>query len=199
MSESPQFQRTGKAITQALIDLLHTKPFEKITVQDILDKTPVTRATFYAHFHDKYEIVEKMMDHFFADLSLIRNKLRDARQPWAQAELQTFFLAHRELTQALLKIHTEKVDFRSAMASELEKEYLESSTSATREIEAKIFAQAYVELYISLMNSDAPNPPTEYAYSIFIPVAARLLNLEHDKETLDFLSGRVRKNPFSPK
>ena len=40
--------------------LLKTKPFEKITVQDILDETPVTRSTFYKHYHDKYEIAEKM-------------------------------------------------------------------------------------------------------------------------------------------
>lgn len=47
MKENPQYLRTDKAIRQALIVLLKTKPFEKITVQDILDETPVTRSTFY--------------------------------------------------------------------------------------------------------------------------------------------------------
>jgi len=44
--KSPQYLRTYKAITNALIHLLREKPFEKIIVQDILDETPVTRATF---------------------------------------------------------------------------------------------------------------------------------------------------------
>lgn len=198
MSDNPQFKRTDKAIMQALVSLLNQKPFEKITVQDILDETPVTRATFYAHYRDKYEIAEKMLAHFITTRETVRKKLSSLHPPSQEVMHKMYYIDH-EFARALLKIHTEKVDFRSAMASELEKEYLESSASATREIEAKIFAQAYVELYISLMNSDAPNPPTEYAYSIFIPVAARLLNLEHDKETLDFLSGRVRKNPFSQK
>ena len=38
MSNSPQFQRTDKAILQAMVSLLKKKSFEKITVQDILDK-----------------------------------------------------------------------------------------------------------------------------------------------------------------
>ena len=66
MSNNPQFQRTDKAIMQAMVSLLKKKSFEKITVQDILDETPVTRATFYAHYHDKYEVVEKMLDHFLS-------------------------------------------------------------------------------------------------------------------------------------
>ena len=59
MQQNPQFLRTDKAIKQALIHLLNVKPFEKITVQDILDETPVTRSTFYKHFHDKYEMFIK--------------------------------------------------------------------------------------------------------------------------------------------
>ena len=51
MQTNPQYIRTDKAIKQALITLLKNKPFEKITVQDILDETPVTRSTFYKHFH----------------------------------------------------------------------------------------------------------------------------------------------------
>ena len=65
MSNNPQFQRTDKAIMQAMVSLLKKKSFEKITVQDILDETPVTRATFYAHYHDKYEVVEKCWIIFF--------------------------------------------------------------------------------------------------------------------------------------
>lgn len=191
MSESPQFQRTGKAITQALIDLLHTKPFEKITVQDILDKTPVTRATFYAHFHDKYEIVEKMMDHFFADLSQIRSKLRDARQSWAQAELQTFFLAHRELTQALLKIHTEKVDFRQAFARDLEQEYLAVADSPTSRIEARVYAQALTEMYLASLDDNPSGFSLERTKEVFLAVALKLLNISDDQEARRYLAHRL--------
>lgn len=191
MSESPQFHRTGKAITQALIDLLHTKPFEKITVQDILDKTPVTRATFYAHFHDKYEIVEKMMDRFFEALSQIRSKVRDVHHSSAQTELQTFFLAHRELTQALLKIHTEKVDFRQAFAKELEQEYLVSADSPTSRIEARVYAQALTEMYLAFLDESPSNFSLERTQEVFLAVALKLLTLSDDQETRRYLSRRL--------
>ena len=64
MKRTAQFIRTDKAIMQALIALLKEKPFEKITIQDILDETPVTRTTFYAHFKDKYEIAERMQEEY---------------------------------------------------------------------------------------------------------------------------------------
>lgn len=191
MSESPQFQRTGKAITQALIELLHTKPFEKITVQDILDKTPVTRATFYAHFHDKYEIVEKMMDRFFEALSQIRSKVRDVHHSSAQTELQTFFLAHRELTQALLKIHTEKVDFRQAFAKELEQEYLVSADSPTSRIEARVYAQALTEMYLAFLDDDPSGFSLERTKEVFLAVALKLLNISDDPEARRYLSHRL--------
>ena len=191
MSESPQFQRTGKAITQALIDLLRTKPFEKITVQDILDKTPVTRATFYAHFHDKYEIVEKMMDHFFEALSQIRSKVRDTRHSSAQTELQNFFLTHRELTQALLKIHTEKVDFRQAFAKQSEQEYLSSSDSPTSRIEARVYAQALTEMYLAFLDESPSSFSLERTQEVFLAVALKLLTLSDDPEARRYLSRRL--------
>lgn len=192
MSDNPQFRRTDKAIMKALVSLLNNKPFEKITIQDILDETPVTRATFYAHYRDKYDIAEKMLDHFISTRENLRKNLGAAHAPSLEV-LEKEYYIDPEFAKALLKIHTEKVDFRKAVAVELEKEYLETSTSPNRELEAKIFAQAYVELYISMMNSDAPIHSPEYAYSIFVNVAVQLLHLENDSETLEFLSAKVAK------
>lgn len=192
MSDNPQFKRTDKAITQALISLLNRKPFEKITIQDILDETPVTRATFYAHYRDKYEIAEKMLAHFISTREAVRRSL-SATHRSPHDILQQSSHVEGEFAKALLKIHTEKVDFRKVIAGELEKEYLASSNSPTKEVEARIYAQAYVELYIAVLNSDVIEGTPEYAYSIFVPVAAKLLNLHNDSETVDFLNRKVAK------
>ena len=55
--------------------LLSRKPFEKITVQDILDNTPVSRATFYKHFKDKYEIAEKIQEEILDARKELRQNL----------------------------------------------------------------------------------------------------------------------------
>ncbi len=53
----PRSIRTRRLL-DAFIDLMEEKLFEDITVQDITVHATVNRATFYAHFPDKYAIVE---------------------------------------------------------------------------------------------------------------------------------------------
>ena len=49
----PRTVRTYQALSGALVDLMHTREFNDITVQDLLDRAGVGRATFYAHFRNK--------------------------------------------------------------------------------------------------------------------------------------------------
>lgn len=53
----PRVNRTRQLLEQALSDLLTKKRFSQITVQDITEKAAVNRATFYAHFEDKYSLL----------------------------------------------------------------------------------------------------------------------------------------------
>lgn len=48
--------KTNAALIGAFEELLREKPFEKITVKTICDRALVSRATFYAHYRDKYEL-----------------------------------------------------------------------------------------------------------------------------------------------
>jgi AcrR family transcriptional regulator len=50
-------QRTRRLLADALIALMLDKGYDKITVQDILDRADVGRSTFYAHFHDKEDLL----------------------------------------------------------------------------------------------------------------------------------------------
>jgi AcrR family transcriptional regulator len=46
-------RRTRRALQEALRELMQEKAYDRITVQDVLDRADVGRATFYAHFRDK--------------------------------------------------------------------------------------------------------------------------------------------------
>ncbi|NWG07192.1 MAG: TetR/AcrR family transcriptional regulator [Chloroflexi bacterium] len=61
----PRVKRTRSLILQAFSDLLAEKGFESITVQDVTDKAQVNRATFYAHFADKYALLDSFISQLF--------------------------------------------------------------------------------------------------------------------------------------
>lgn len=51
--------RTKNAIIAAFWQLLEEKPYNKITVKDIVDSCQINRNTFYYHFHDIPELLEQ--------------------------------------------------------------------------------------------------------------------------------------------
>ncbi len=54
----PRAIRTRRLIQDAFLELTKTRDFEDITIADIAEKATVNRATFYAHFQDKYALLE---------------------------------------------------------------------------------------------------------------------------------------------
>ncbi|MGO3201138.1 MAG: TetR/AcrR family transcriptional regulator, partial [Ruoffia tabacinasalis] len=67
----PRVARTRKAIIESFIQLSERKPFENISVKDITEEALINRATFYNHFLDKYDLMEKAL---FEDVQLKLNR-----------------------------------------------------------------------------------------------------------------------------
>jgi AcrR family transcriptional regulator len=61
----PRVKRTRNLILQAFGSLLAEKGFESISVQDVTDKAEINRATFYAHFPDKYALLDFAIGQIF--------------------------------------------------------------------------------------------------------------------------------------
>ncbi|MEP7137176.1 MAG: TetR family transcriptional regulator [Chloroflexota bacterium] len=61
----PRVKRTRSLILQSFEGLLAEKGFETISVQDVTDKAEINRATFYAHFQDKYELLDRSISLMF--------------------------------------------------------------------------------------------------------------------------------------
>ncbi|WP_020060075.1 TetR/AcrR family transcriptional regulator [Bacillus sp. 123MFChir2] len=68
-SNDPRVKRTRQAIRDALISLIHEKSFNSITVQDIAEKATVNRATFYSHYYDKYDLLDKSIEEMLTTLA----------------------------------------------------------------------------------------------------------------------------------
>lgn len=53
---------TKELLINSFLHLIDKKDFEKITIADITSGASVNRATFYAHFEDKYELLDYVVN-----------------------------------------------------------------------------------------------------------------------------------------
>ena len=66
----PRAARTRILIQEAFLSLASEKSFETITVKDIVERANVNRSTFYAHFDDKYTLLDQLLSEAFtSDIS----------------------------------------------------------------------------------------------------------------------------------
>ena len=63
-------RRTRDALGDALVALMQEKPFDTITVQDVLDRAKVGRSTFYSHYSDKDDLLMSDVDDFYERVSM---------------------------------------------------------------------------------------------------------------------------------
>jgi AcrR family transcriptional regulator len=66
-------RRTKHSLSGALVELILEKPYDAITVQNVLDRADVGRSTFYAHYRDKEDLFlsdwEGLLDGFVRHLN----------------------------------------------------------------------------------------------------------------------------------
>lgn len=61
--------RTRNSIKEAFLSLVGEKGFDSITIQDIADYAIINRATFYLHYYDKQDLLDKVTEEVFEELS----------------------------------------------------------------------------------------------------------------------------------
>ena len=54
----PRVKRTRQLLEKAFLEVATEKGFQAVSVQDITERAGVNRATFYAHFPDKYVLLD---------------------------------------------------------------------------------------------------------------------------------------------
>ncbi len=83
--------RTRDRLGDALIELLTAKPFDEVTVQEVLTLAGVSRSTFYAHYRDKNDLFLSDVDDFFAQMSTLLTQRGD---PSARVAAVTELFSH---------------------------------------------------------------------------------------------------------
>ncbi|HXW82729.1 MAG TPA: helix-turn-helix domain-containing protein, partial [Acidimicrobiales bacterium] len=61
-------RRTERALREAFVSLVLERGYDKVSVEDITERADVARATFYAHFASKEELLTVVFNQLVDDL-----------------------------------------------------------------------------------------------------------------------------------
>ena len=101
-------ERTKQLLHQALLALIRERGFEALSVQDIIDRANVGRATFYAHFENKEDLLASGLEGL---LTTLRQRQRQALAQASGADDRLFAFslelfahanAHRDVFRAMV-------------------------------------------------------------------------------------------------
>jgi len=101
--EDRRSERTRVLLRDALLELMLEKRFDRITVQDIIDRANVGRSTFYLHYQDKQDLVMRTFEQLFVMLRHQADASNDdGRIVYPTLELFRHVKAQHRLYEALV-------------------------------------------------------------------------------------------------
>lgn len=104
--EDRRVLRTRQQLRAALLSLIQERGFETLSVQDIIDRANVGRATFYSHFDSKEDLLVSGFDELRAALKVrqreaLRGKSSDERLLAFSEEIFAHVMEYREIFRAM--------------------------------------------------------------------------------------------------
>ncbi len=178
----PRVKRTRLLLEQAFMVLIQEKGFQAVTVQDIAERAGVNRATFYAHFADKYALLDHSIRQGF--LEEIDRRMLNACHLTLD-NLRNLIIAVCEYTR-LVNEHCKpaQAQFESLVESqvkavlhELMLKWLEQvPQSVTPQTAATAASWAIYGLALQWSHAKQPGPVEQYAAEV-LPLVAANLNL----------------------
>ena len=117
--EDPRVTRTRALIVEAFADLLEEGGFRGLTVQAVTERAGINRATFYAHFPDKYGLLDYFIREAFQ--REIEKRTLDACH-YSQENLRALILALCDFVEgAHDHCGTADVQFESLVEAEVKR------------------------------------------------------------------------------
>ena len=89
---------TKVAFFQAFRELIYEKPVSGISVSEIADRARISKATFYRHFRDKYEVMNFHHGEYLESNPIFSGDYREGT-----CKLLAFFLRHQKYYSAIVK------------------------------------------------------------------------------------------------
>jgi AcrR family transcriptional regulator len=175
-AEDRRVRRSRRLLQEALLQLVLEKGYDKVTVQDVLDRADVGRATFYAHFRDKDDLLVSGSEELREVLRAQMVAFLEAEDPPSDEQLvvtRVLFehaASNRQLYRALIGNRGGGVILRQAQRdlTALFREHLEQAAAQHRirpSVPVEIVVQYTVGSLLTLLtwwlDNDLPYSPAE--------------------------------------
>jgi AcrR family transcriptional regulator len=149
-------QRTRDRLGNALMELVLEKPFDAITVQDVLDHAGVSRSTFYLHYNDKDDLFISDVDEFLEGMATILSRRGDSSDRVAPVrELFAHIAEASRFHKAVVasgKIHVVQELGQEHFARGIEQRLAELQRARGITAERPLVAQALAGALLSLLS-----------------------------------------------
>ncbi|MDQ6596673.1 TetR/AcrR family transcriptional regulator [Bacillus salipaludis] len=168
----PRILRTRQLIKEALIDLLQEVDINKITVNRIAERATINRVTFYLHYKDIPDMLEKMAQEMAEDIESIMGSTTydqnsDKNIDFVKLETLLEYIAENDkfykvvlnsrrspiFTERLLTILTKAITEKTANNK------LETSNNIPRDIAIWYGSSALIGTIVAWLRNDMPYTP----------------------------------------
>lgn len=164
----PRVRRSVYALGGALVALMHERAFHEITVQDILDRAGVGRATFYSHYRNKDDVLHSSYERFFGWCEqLLESDAPHAGRLFPVAE----FLAHISGAGAYIEalrasgkleeLYSLGLDFVARIIERRMGPATGNSSAVPRALQARMLAAALMEMTKWWLDRPASSSPQQ--------------------------------------
>ena len=154
---SAVYEKNDEAIQKAFFSLLEKKDFHKITASDIIKKSGVNRSTFYRHYVDKYDILDKikaatttMGDNMIAPFIMENHHQFDImfNSNYLQDNVPEHF---KRILLLLLKVRTESFDMEKVVKENFARQFPAKNDSIEESIKRDLYADVCYRLLIDAL------------------------------------------------
>lgn len=112
--EDRRIRYTRLALRQSLLELMRSRPIDKITVKEICAHADINRGTFYTHFNSPYDLLQQIENELYdaLDRSLAETPLRSGALSALLLELFGLIAKNEDLCRILFSEYGDKVFLR---------------------------------------------------------------------------------------
>lgn len=179
----PRIIRTRRMLRDAFVELLEEMDVEKISVNKLAERATINRVTFYLHYRDIQDMMEKMADDMIEELTAIvqpdeSNSLQDQYESLTLRLLEHIALHHKfykvilatnrttVFTERMLRLLTTMV---TANVERADRESALSEAGIQKDVAIWYGSAALIGTIIAWLREDMPYTPSFLAkqFSLF--------------------------------